>query len=169
RLQHIGEDQLRSLVMRLCQRNPSFVLDVWNESTASQIQGGYHPPPNSEAPSWCLCSFCREMPTEAERVCCRQVPVNCYSRVPDFGILILDEAVLAMCQRYREDALVFEADDDINRGFRHSAYRQFILWHHGRLGAGNRKVIPSCCVWRIRDKYPDPFSQYTGFKDGRLS
>ena len=81
----------------------------------------------------------------------------------DFDLVVLDEVVLLVAQRYRKDVLAAGHDDDFNRGKRHAAYRQFILWNHGYLGAGN-----SCCVWKIRDKYPDRFGQYRGFVGGRL-
>ncbi|KAK3589268.1 hypothetical protein CHS0354_008331 [Potamilus streckersoni] len=135
------------------QKHPNMVFEVLNCSSTEQQ--GCHPRPGGESPSWCICSNCREMPNDEEKYCCKQIPPNCYSRLP----------------RYRQDVLSAEEDNDYNRRKRHAAYRQFILWTYGYLSSGNRRVIPvipSCSVWPIRDKYPDSFGQYRDFTQRRL-
>jgi hypothetical protein len=47
-------------------------------------------------------------------------------------------------------------------------YIQYILWWHGYLTTGNRRVVPSCCAWWIRGTFPDPLGQYVGFMPRRL-
>ena len=81
---------------------------------------------------------------------------------------ILDEAILHLQQLMRNDFLALRAVDveDINKSHRHAAYRLFILWQYGRLTLGDRRVIPSCAVWRIRRKFPDANNVYTGYVPG---
>ncbi|CAC5362316.1 unnamed protein product [Mytilus coruscus] len=81
----------------------------------------------------------------------------------DFYLIVLDEAVLHVARRLRKELLVMPQAEDFNRANRFASYRQFIVWVHCRLGAVDRRVIPSCCVRCIRDKYPNPFGQYKGF------
>jgi hypothetical protein len=45
----------------------------------------------------------------------------------DFDLVVLDEVVLLVAQRYRQDVLEAGHDDDFNREQRHATYRQFIL------------------------------------------
>nr|XP_022312317.1 P2X purinoceptor 7-like [Crassostrea virginica] len=108
------------------------------------------------------------MPSDRENVCCGQNPVNCHSRLRDLDNIVLDEGVLEVARRMREDMLVQAHDENYNRASRHTAYRQYVIWIHGHLGAGNRRVVPSCVVLRIRNKYPDPTGNYVGFVPGRL-
>ena len=40
----------------------------------------------------------------------------------------------------------------------------YTWWVHNRLGKGVRKVIPSCALWAIHDKYPEPNCIFIPFK-----
>lgn len=106
------------------------------------------------------------MPTDLEKKCCGMTQSTCVSVLPHMSLYILDEHVLRLSRRLRNDIYALrdtqEPGDD-NREYRYGAYRNFVLWQCGPLGAGNRVVIPSCCVRRIREKFPDPSGQYTGF------
>ncbi|XP_069132812.1 uncharacterized protein [Argopecten irradians] len=163
----MDEERVRDTLTKAISFHPGLIFDII-EPMARQ-SGGYHPFHGSTQVDWCACSRCREMPTAAERVCCGKSKENCISTLPDFQVLILDEAVLSLARLYRRDVLVLNQEVDVMKANRHQGYRQFILWQHGRLGAGSRKVIRSCCVWRIRDTYPDAFGQYTGYIPGRLA
>ena len=57
--------------------------------------------------------------------------------------------------------------DDINlsnRVRRKHCYRLFVTIHYGYLGKGNRKMIPKCVLYGIRNQYPDPDGDYMGHK-----
>ena len=42
-------------------------------------------------PSWCKCGYCREMPTEQERVCCKSRP--CFTQQDGFYDIALNRQV----------------------------------------------------------------------------
>lgn len=151
RIESMSEDEVRHLLFEILDAQPSL---VFSKAAPAIPHGGYHPT-NSEAINWCTCSFCRDMPTEVEKLCCGMTPDTCISILPDFEALVLSEMVLAISRFYRNDMLsihdVDENSNDENKCNKHAAYRQFVLWRYGRLGQGIRVVIPSCCVWKIRD------------------
>ena len=83
--------------------------------------------------------------------------------------IITEPSTLSLQNSYRDDIYVFGDEEDYNKALRHAAYRQFTLWRYQYLGANNRRVIPSCCVWKIRDKFPSLSQVYTGFRPDRLA
>ena len=114
------------------------------------------PEPDPEAPldgppDWCNCGHCQVMPRQAENKCCCRRRSQCTSTLDLFQLIVLNGNVLDIAMRYREDVLALDHPRN-NENVRHMAYRQFILWQHGRLGQGNRRVVPSCCVLANKGK-----------------
>ena len=128
-------------------------------------------PPPDEPLWWCTCTYCRQMPTDIEKLCCGNDRERCTSRTVHMQTLCLEEAHLRLNKELRQEYLATIDPNDPgndNRELRHAAYRQYILWQYGRLGAGVRRVIPSCVVWAVRSKFFDPFNRYSGFKPNTL-
>ena len=55
--------------------------------------------------------------------------------------------------------------DVSNRSMQYAGYRMFTWWINNRLGRGVRKVIPSCAIWAIRNKYPEENNVYIAFQE----
>ena len=53
----------------------------------------------------------------------------------------LDPLVLQINMAYWADIFVRNPDEDTT-ALRHAAYRQFVLWRHGRLGTNVRRACP---------------------------
>lgn len=102
-------------------------------------------------PRWCICHNCINMPTPDENKCCQRR--ECITSYELFHNLCIDRHVLELAIRARCDIRVEPLDFSM-ASFRKAGYRQFILWEHGYLGKGNRRVIPSCAVKKIRAQYP---------------
>ena len=167
---------MRRLALELLRRQPAAFADLVdgefanpNEQPDPEQPGPEQPGPEQpqDSPDWCFCGNCAPIPTQEENKCCCRRAMPCITSSPLFAQLVLDGNVLDIAMRYREDIIV-AAPVRNNENFRHAAYRQFVLWQHGRLGRGNRVVVPSCCVLKIRARYPSPNGLYVGFRPARL-
>ncbi|XP_071078628.1 uncharacterized protein [Haliotis cracherodii] len=131
---------------------------------------GYRPcdnPPSQpqpeDLPRWCRCGNCRPMPSAQENKCCWQTGSSqCVVNLPNF-YTVITHAILDLAMAHYNEFLVHDQDRS-NAVYRHQAYRQFVLQRFGRLGMGNRRVVPSCVVLAIRLRFPDPRVIYSGFK-----
>ncbi|XP_067653194.1 P2X purinoceptor 7-like [Haliotis asinina] len=131
---------------------------------------GYRPrdpprqPQPGDQPTWCRCGNCRPMPSAQENKCCWQTGSSkCAVDGPNF-FTVISPAVLDIAMAHYNDFFVHDQERN-NAAYRHQAYRQFTLQRFGRLGQGNRRVVPSCVVLAIRRRYPDPTGIYTGYKE----
>ena len=158
-------DQLEALAVELLGRLPDYAEDVLN------VQAPQPPPPSSSSssgnvPAWCVCTFCQTMPTADENKCCDRADCLVGSRL--FSLFCLNTNVIELGMRDRDDILCSPPVRN-NDEYRYAAYRQFILWQYGKLSAGERISLPSCCVLAIRNKFPSPDGQYKGFVRTRVA
>ena len=58
-------------------------------------------------------------------------------------------------------------DNFSNRLLRCAAYKQYIWWVFKHLGKGNRRVIPSCALWKIWEHFPEPNADYINYSEGK--
>ena len=102
------------------------------------------------------------MPVPIQNVCCRQRCCNTTFEFFDTSVLDIDVLTIAIHRRYDNygDEPLFTPAE-----YRKAAYRQYIIWQHTYLGRGNHKVIPSCVMWAVTNRYPAPDGQYLGFKE----
>lgn len=142
--------------------------DSLNDSTTRERR--------SKNTSWCKCGKCKSMETEEESVCCEEMleieeerfqGKKCISEVCEFEAVCLNSAVLktaliAYVNGLKNSKINGTFD---NKNMRFSGYKQYTFWIHNKLGKGVRRVIPSCVVWAIRDRFPDILGNYVRFEN----
>ena len=117
------------------------------------------------------------MPSGLENKCCQSYKVirdiiadeelnlqdNCITTHPGFASNCLDIWVLqASMHEYLQQEGPIGNEEPIHEVYRYLAYRRFVYLVWRRLGRKNRRVLPSCVVTKIRERFPS--EQYCGFK-----
>lgn len=126
---------------------------------------------------WCQCQECKIEEREIDCLCCQEVAalnskfdresMHCITQSSEFDTLCLNKTVLKnVLTGLHVSRGDFLEDDVTNRSLRFAAYKQFVWWIFKNLGRRNRRVIPSCVIWKIRNNYPELNGKYTLYSDG---
>lgn len=127
---------------------------------------------------WCTCGFCKRESREIDCICCQEVSalncvfdkdnICCVLGCNEFKTLCLNEVVLKNVLTGLHETRGDPIEPNMsNRSLRYAAYRQFIWWVFKNLGKGNRRVIPSCALWKIRKIFPEPDGNYVLYSEGK--
>ncbi|CAL8363129.1 unnamed protein product [Boreogadus saida] len=100
RIQRITNEQVRIRdlnleashhLLELClEREPSLIFDLLAMSIPHPTSDPQQPGPSDpQQPAWCICTKCKEMPTDIERKCCGQLLDSCVSMLPHMDAYIM--------------------------------------------------------------------------------
>ena len=157
------------------------ILEVTNENLLPSEQCDDQQEAIGEGYGWCKCEKCTPC-TGKEAVCC-QDKLELSELVHD-GQCVTDQSFF-QAQLLSEDGLQYNRfiiasliqdatsrDKFLRRPFdntlkRHICYRNFVAFTNGGqpMGRNNRMVLPRCVVNKIREAYPDPHDNYSGYRD----
>lgn len=133
--------------------------------------------------NWCSCEKCVVMTTNQESVCCQEYAnikhlIRNYTFITQnnlFEKLILDRDVLNITRyqlilksKNKTKRQLLSVDEPENKLWRYLAYKNFTSWINAwtAIGKGNRVVIPSCSIAKIRSLFPERNGIYVGFRPG---
>ncbi|XP_034027136.1 P2X purinoceptor 7 [Thalassophryne amazonica] len=153
------KDEAGHLMVVLCLLQPDVSLDPDHQAASIPKSS---PDPRRACPAWCQCECCFPSAHPQEELCCRQSRGKCITTSAVFEQLVLRRPLLEitlLCQ----NPLSSPSLQGQTAALRHCAYKRYISWRFGVLPGYAHPVIPSCCVWRIREDYPSPDGQYSGF------
>ncbi|XP_071839710.1 uncharacterized protein [Apostichopus japonicus] len=147
-LQDLDRSSLEEIAAQLLRRNPGAYQDIITRQANDDVSASLQV---EEAPSWCVCGNCHDMNSAIEQRCCGNRNI-CLATQGIFSEICLNGNILDVAMRANEDTFA-DTPDRSNANFRYYAYRQYIYWQHGRLGAH-------------RERYPSADGRYKGFQLG---
>ena len=126
--------------------------------------------------SWCSCEKCCIETREVDCLCCKEVPAIsekqfenhvCVTDSIEYSKLCLEPIVLKNVLVGFHETKGDPLEQNVtNKSMRFAAYKQFIWWIFQRLGKGNRRVIPACVLWKIRNRFPEGNGKYKLYSEG---
>lgn len=131
-------DELRQRVKIMTAAEPDFVRPF----LMRQIEDSGRNENSNSNVQWCSCGVCRSFDDPRMNICCRQPP--CTTPKPEFRNLCLRHDALEFANILNWSPRTNQDPSYQLSTFRNQAYRNFVLWQHGRLGAGRRIPVPAC-------------------------
>ncbi len=82
----LTEMEAKEYLIQVVERQPDLMQDIVGRASARRGGAGPNPSPDPEGgqsrnfPDWCVCTRCREMTQDVEKLCCNMQPANCLSQ-----------------------------------------------------------------------------------------
>ncbi|KAK6318608.1 hypothetical protein J4Q44_G00118990 [Coregonus suidteri] len=124
----LSEEEIWGLLEAIM--DPGMVFDLlWMRQSRNGRPGEEQAAVAPGLPLWCHCGRCKDMPTDMERKCSGQGLAQCVSLAPHLFLYVLENGVLRIARRYRNDVLSLSYTGDPrydHREYQHDTYRHFV-------------------------------------------
>ncbi len=78
----LTETEAKGFLLLVAERQPYLVCDIMGVTSGRRDEPPRDPARAESTPDWCVCTRCRDMGQDVEKLCCNMQPENCLSVRP---------------------------------------------------------------------------------------